>query len=148
MKWKPRCSRGEAETSFWWDYWRSCPLTPGAAITDEGPILRSEKTGLTGDIPATFLHFRPSYLKYIDQCNIHHINTCNIHSEFTIWGSVQTEEACAVGLRGFSSRQPQLRTSDAHITASRLQRKYFCIMGTDEVERGVLISLYTRTVFQ
>lgn len=73
-------------------------------------------------------------------------NIVNVTSIITIHVIYTVNVQYEVQLRGFSSRQSQLYTSDAHITASRLQCKYFCIMGTDEVERGVLISLYTHRI--
>lgn len=101
MKWKPKGS--EALTSFWREYWGLCLLTPGAAITSEELVSPCEKTGTNGDLPSTWLHFRPAYLKYLHQWN----RPSNKYKKYTQWiynmRFSSAREGVRSGMRGFSS---------------------------------------------
>lgn len=98
MKWKPKGSEGL--TSFWWEYWGLCLLTPGAAITSKELVSLCEKTGTNGDVPSTWLHFSPAYLKYLDQWN----RPSNKYKKYTQWIYNMRFRSARVGLRSGMER--------------------------------------------
>lgn len=98
MKWKPKGS--EALTSSWWEYWGLCLLTPGAAITSEELVSSCEKTGTNGDLPSTWLHFRPACLKYLHQWN----HPSNKYKKYTQWIYNMRVSSARVGLRSGMER--------------------------------------------